>query len=79
MARQQAQKAAYGSGSLTESTPGSGVWRYRYRLDGQQLRATFGSKAEPLTRKQAERAVRNLEPVEPTASSRAAGRRSAQC
>ena len=50
MARQQGQKVGtYGTGSLTETPPGSGVWRYRYRLDGRQLRATFGSKAEPLT------------------------------
>ncbi len=42
-------KATYGSGSLTESAPGSGVWRYRYRVDGKQMRATFGSKAEPLS------------------------------
>jgi hypothetical protein len=28
-------KATYGSGSLTESAPGSGVWRYRYRVDGK--------------------------------------------
>jgi integrase len=54
-------KATYGSGSLNESEPGSGVWRYRYRVDGKQIRTTFGSKAEPLSRKQAERRVRNLE------------------
>ncbi len=56
--------SAYGRGSLTETAPGSGVWRYRWREDGRQLRATFGSKADPLTRKQVERAVRNMEPVE---------------
>jgi len=61
-------KAAYGTGSLTETAPGSGVWRYRYRIDGKQQRQTFGSKANPLTRKQAERAVRNLEPVTPAAA-----------
>ncbi len=73
MARQQGQMVGtYGTGSLTETAPGSGVWRYRYRLDGKQLRATFGSKAEPLTRKQAERAVRNLEPTAPAAAAAAA-------
>jgi integrase len=41
------------------------VWRYRYRVDGRQLRKTFGTKAEPLSRKQAERAVRNMEPATP--------------
>ena len=69
MARQQGEKVgSYGAGSLTESAPGFGVWRYRYRIDGKQLRATFGSKDQPLTRKQAERAVRNLEPSEPAPS-----------
>jgi integrase len=66
MARQSGEKVGtYGAGSLTESAAGSGVWRYRYRIDGKQLRATFGTKAEPLTKKQAEKAVRNLERVEP--------------
>jgi integrase len=66
MARQVGDKvSAYGTGSLSETAPSSGVWRYRYRADGRQVRATFGSKAEPLSRKQAERRVRNLDPTTP--------------
>jgi hypothetical protein len=36
-------------------------------VDGVQLRKTFGSKAQPLSRKQAERAIRNggTEPINP--------------
>ncbi len=66
-------KAAYGSGSLAESKPGSGVWYYRYRLNGKQQRAVFGSRAEPITRKQAERAVRNLEPTAPATAASSGG------
>jgi hypothetical protein len=58
-------KATYGTGSLVETATGSGVWRYRWHQDGERMRATFGTKEEPLTRKQVERAVRNREPVAP--------------
>jgi hypothetical protein len=58
-------KATYGTGSLVETATGSGVWRYRWHQDGKRMRATFGTKEEPLTRKQVERAVRNREPVAP--------------
>jgi integrase len=59
-------RAQYGSGTFKESAPGSGVWYYRYRVDGERKRAVFGSKSAPLTRKQAERAARNFEPSEQT-------------
>ena len=52
------------------------MWRYRWHENSRQLRATFGSKAEPLSRTQAERAIRNRnrEPIAPTvASSRSFG------
>jgi hypothetical protein len=42
-------KATYGAGSLSETAPGSGVWRYRWHENGKRMRATFGSKAGPLT------------------------------
>lgn len=61
-------RAQYGSGSFKESAPGSGVWYYRYRVDGERKRAVFGSKSAPLTRKQAERAARNFEPSEAPAA-----------
>jgi len=66
-------KATYGTGSLSETAPRSGVWRYRWHEDGKRMRATFGSKAEPLTLKQAERAIRNREPVAPATSTAASG------
>lgn len=65
--------STYGSGSLSETAPGSGVWRYRYRLEGKQCRATFGSKSAPLTRKQAERRVRGFEVPAPVAAAPVGG------
>jgi hypothetical protein len=44
--------------------PVVGVWRYRYYVDGDRRPATLGTKSAPLTRKQAERAARNVEPDE---------------
>lgn len=55
-------RSSYGSGSLRETADGSGVWRYRWRdAEGQHM-TTFGSKSAPLTKKQAERAIRNGPP-----------------
>jgi len=68
-------KATYGTGSLSETAPGSGVWRYRWHENGRRMRATFGTKAAPLTRKQAERAIRNREPVAPAPATAASGGR----
>lgn len=74
MTTTESTRATYGAGSLTETEKGSGVWRYRYRVDGVQLRKTFGSKLAPLTRKQAERAVRNMEPAPPAPAAPVDGR-----
>lgn len=46
-------RSTYGTGSMTETSPGSGVWRYRWRADGKQHRATYHG-----TRKQAEQQAR---------------------
>jgi integrase len=52
----------YGSGSLRETEPGSGVWRARWWIEdlaapgaSRQVSTTLGSRAAPITRTQAEK------------------------